>query len=171
MEQGIDVTVDVLTRSIVNVITGDVFNTEVLAIGSSDVKHLRSGWRFNWLKEMRLHSTYKLVIAGNLEVIQGLVSITLKEDHVFINLIESANFNIGANKVYEGVGGNLFAFACKRSFDAGLDGFVVFHAKSNLVRHYREKLGAERIGNSLVMVIETDPARRLVDTYFSGRNR
>ena len=34
-----------------------------------------------------------------------------KGDHIFINLVENAPFNIGKKKLYEGVPGNLFAFA------------------------------------------------------------
>ncbi len=53
---------------------------------------------------------FKLAIAGNPSIIQGLISLTEKEDHVYMHLIESAPFNLGRNKVYFGVPGNLVAF-------------------------------------------------------------
>jgi hypothetical protein len=162
----LDIYIDRLTHSIENVITGDVFDTEILPVDSADRKTLRTGWRFDWISEITRHDVYKLVIVGNPNIIQGLISIKAQNDHLFINLVESASFNIGRNKIYEGVGGNLFAFACRRSFEYGLEGFVVFHAKSNLIRHYSQHLGAARIGHSLVMVIDTEAAQKLVDIYY-----
>jgi len=54
-----------------------------------------------------------------------------------MNLLESAPFNIGENKLYEGVAGNLVAYACKVSFQHGFDGYVAFTAKTNLIEHYK----------------------------------
>lgn len=56
---------------------------------------------------------------------------TIEQEHVFMNLLESAPFNIGKNKIYEGVAGNLVAYACKISFQRGFDGNVAFTAKLN----------------------------------------
>jgi hypothetical protein len=86
-------------------------------------------------------------------------------DNVFMHLVESAPFNIGQNKIYEGVPGNLVAFACKTSFKNGLQGFVSFFSKTNLIDHYVKTLGAYHFGGHL-MVISTDPAQILVDKYF-----
>jgi hypothetical protein len=59
---------------------------------------------------------YKLTIVNNPNVIQGLLSLTIQSDHIYMNLLESASFNIGKNKLYEGVAGNLVAYSCKGSF-------------------------------------------------------
>jgi hypothetical protein len=83
-----------------------------------------------------------LTIVNNLDIIQRLTSLTIKTDHIYMNLIESAPFNLGRNKIYEGVGGNLVAFACKVSFQTGFDGFVSFTAKTKLIKHYEKTLGA-----------------------------
>lgn len=77
-------------------------------------------------------------------MIQGLISLKPNYDHVFVHLIESAKFNQGKAKQYAGVPGNLFAFACKRSFDLGYGGFVTFVPKTQLVQHYVETRGASR---------------------------
>jgi len=90
---------------------------------------------------------YKLTIAGNLNIIQGVLSIRREKDHVFMNLLENAPFNIGKNKQYEGVAGNLVAFACKISFQAGFEGFLAFTAKTKLIKHYEENLGAIHFGS------------------------
>jgi hypothetical protein len=69
------------------------------------------------------------------EVIQGLLSVEDKNDHIFMHLIESAKFNIGKTKTYFGVPGNLVAFACKVSMDKGYQGFLAFDTKSALIKH------------------------------------
>jgi hypothetical protein len=92
---------------------------------------------------------------------------TIKPDHIFLNLTESASFNRGINKLYEGVPGNLVAFACRLSFQRGYDGFVAFHAKTQLVKHYERTLKAFHYGNQL-MVIETNAANELVNKYFKS---
>jgi hypothetical protein len=46
----------------------------------------------------------------------------VREDHVYMHLIESAPFNPGRNKVYIGVTGNLVEIVCRISFDRGFDG-------------------------------------------------
>jgi len=67
---------------------------------------------------------YKLTIAGNPTIVQGLLSIEVKLDHIFIYLLESAIYNKGKNKIYSGVPGNLVAFACNLSFQKGFQGVI-----------------------------------------------
>ena len=81
-------------------------------------------------------------------------------------LIESAPFNYGKNKMHYGVAGNLIAFACKRSFELGFDGFVAFTAKTTLMEHYIKTLGAVPIGGQR-MAIEDKQALELIKKYFN----
>ncbi len=111
---------------------------------------------------------YKLIVENNKSVIQGLISLTYKEGFVFVELVESADFNIGRNKVYYGVAGNLFAFACKQSWDKGNFGYVAFNAKTNLIEHYKKSIGAKQIGNSNQMVIEPLEASELINKYYKN---
>jgi len=85
-----------------------------------------------------------------------------------MDLLESAPFNIGKNKLYEGLAGSLAAYACKTSFQKGFDGFVVFTAKTQLINHYKETLGAYHFKNQK-MIIDTEPAKFLVTKYFKTR--
>lgn len=110
---------------------------------------------------------YKLTIVNNPHIIQGITSLSIKPDHIFLNLIESAPFNKGKAKLYEGVAGNLVAFACRLSFQRGNEGFVSFHSKTNLIKHYEETIHAKHFGNQL-MVLDTAAALRLVDKYFKS---
>jgi hypothetical protein len=161
--------IDSLTNSIINTFTNDSFETDITHLTKADLKTVtkKRGWLFNWTKELRLNDreVYKLTIVNNPRVIQGLISLSLRDDNVFMHLVESAPFNIGQNKIYEGVAGNLVAFACKTSFAHGLQGFVSFFSKTKLIDHYVKTLGAYHFGGHL-MVISTDPAQILVDKYF-----
>jgi hypothetical protein len=155
----------------VNTISGDSFPTEVSLLIKQDLKDItkKNGWLFDWKKELKATNSevYKLTITNNLNVIQGLTSLTVKADHVLIHLIENAPFNRGKDKLYEGVPGNLVAFACRLSFQRGNDGFVAFHSKTDLVNHYIKTLGALHQGNQL-MVIESEAATKLVNKYFKS---
>jgi hypothetical protein len=82
-----------------------------------------------------------------------------------MNLLESAPFNIGKNKLYDGVAGNLVAFACKLSFQRGFEGFVAFTAKTKLIGHYEKTLGAYHFGGQR-MIIPTLASKNLVEKYF-----
>lgn len=108
---------------------------------------------------------YKLTIVNNPNIVQGLLSITIESDHILINLLESAPFNIGTNKLYQGVAGNLVAYACQTSFQNGFDGFVAFTAKTKLIKHYEKSLGAYHLGGHR-MIIPQHAAQLLVDKYF-----
>lgn len=167
--QYIDIEIDKLTSSLENVITGDSFPTDIIIMDQSDFKSVtkKEGWLFNWKEEFKRpdRDVYKLTIVNNQNVIQGLVSLSVKSDHVYMHLIESAPFNKGKSKVYAGVPGNLVAFACKLSFQRGFEGYLSFLSKTNLIDHYEKTLGAIRAGGQL-MVINTAAALRLTNKYF-----
>jgi hypothetical protein len=165
----LDFVIDKLTNSIQNTITGDSFPTEVSRFTLKDLKTVtkKKGWLFDWKKELNDDSknVYKLTIVNNSDIIQGLVSLSIEQDHVFMNLLENAPFNLGKNKMYDGVAGNLVAYACKTSFQQGFDGFVAFTAKTALIEHYSKTLGAYHFGGHR-MIIPTDSSRILVEKYF-----
>lgn len=79
--------------------------------------------------------------------------------------LRNAPFNQGKTKLFEGVAGNLVAFAYQLSFQRGFEGNVSFLSKTNLINHYIDSLGAIHIGNH-VMVIEKNATTKLVEQYF-----
>ena len=166
-----DFIIDRLTNSIQNTISGDSFSTEVVRLTKADLKQAtkKSGWNFNWKIELddNAKEIYKLIISSSPDIIQGLLSLTIEPDHVFMNLVESAPFNIGKNKLYEGVAGNLVAFACQLAFQRGFDGFVAFDAKTKLIPHYEKTLGAIHFRGQR-MIIPTHAAQILIDKYFKS---
>jgi len=165
----LDFEIDKLTNSIQNTISGDSFQTDVLRLTIKDLKKItkKNGWNFNWKSELadNAKEIYKLTIINNSDIVQGLISLTIEADHILMNLLESAPFNIGENKLYEGVAGNLVAYACKVSFQHGFDGYVAFTAKTNLIEHYEKTLGAYHIGRNR-MIIPAQLAKILVERYF-----
>ena len=168
---GLDFSIDKLTNSIENIVTGDSFQTEVSLVSSSDLKMVtkKNKWLFNWKYEHKQpeREIYKLTIVGNSNIIQGLISLEVKSDHVYMHLVENAPFNKGKRKVYAGVAGNLVAFACRLSFQRGYEGNVSFLSKSQLIEHYEKSLGARHFGGR-IMIIETRPALQLIDKYFKS---
>lgn len=166
----LDFVVDKLTKSIENTSTGEVFDTEIVRLTIQNLKQIKkTDWQFDWLKEIKdkRKEVYKLTSINNPTIIQGLLSIEDKQDHIFMHLIESAKFNKSKNKVYFGIPGNLVAYACKVSMDKGYQGFLAFDAKSVLIKHYQETLYATHF-RGLRMFIETNAAIRLISQYFKS---
>ncbi|MBI3235939.1 MAG: hypothetical protein HYZ42_18210 [Bacteroidetes bacterium] len=166
---GLDFEVDKLTNSIENIITGDSFPTEVSLLTRNELKILskKNGWLFNWTQEFKRpeRDVYKLTIVGNSNIIQGMLCLEIKLDHVYIHLVENAPFNKGKKKMYSGVAGNLVAFACKISFQRGHEGNVSFLSKPQIIEHYEKSLGAIHFGGR-IMIIETKAALKLINKYF-----
>jgi hypothetical protein len=164
----VDIIIDKLTRSIENAVSGDSFKTEVLIITPKDIKTIKKrDWLFDWKTEAKNKGKliYKLIISGNPTIIQGLISLQDKGDHIYMHLIESNKFNRGKKKIYLGVSGNLVAFACKLSFERGYLGIMSFESKTKLIDHYKKTLGASLLfGN--IMAIDSRAAGKLINQYF-----
>ncbi|MBX9784621.1 MAG: hypothetical protein K2X48_15130 [Chitinophagaceae bacterium] len=83
----LDFEVDKLTRSVENVLSGDSFPTEISNLKRTDIHQItkKNGWLFNWKKVLDAddREVYKLTIQGNPDIIQGLVSISFEDDHVY----------------------------------------------------------------------------------------
>jgi hypothetical protein len=73
-------------------------------------------------------------------------------------------------KKYEGIGGNLFAFACKYSQEIGFDGVVAFFAKTNLIHHYSVTLRASLFKNQKMLIFKKD-AEFLINKYFKDEEK
>ena len=164
----INVRIDRLTKSIQLRITGEVFDTMIEQLWPTDSDLLKDGaWQFDWVRELhqKNREVYTLTTILNPTIIQGLISLEERNDHIFVHLVENAEFNKGRQKLFEGVPGNLFAFACKMSFEKGFEGYVIFESKMKLIPHYEVSLGAKLI-YGIRMLIDTTAALILVRQYF-----
>lgn len=64
----------------------------------------------------------------------------------------------------------LFAEAVKQSFEHGFDGVVYFKAKTDLIEHYQNELGAVLINpRERIMAIDERSAKNLYDRYNKGK--
>lgn len=162
--------VNKLTGIIEEAVTGKRLETLISPVRHSDLKLLlkKNGWKFNWRKEYNTGSreVYKLLTKGDANI-QGIISIESLPEQLYteLHLIESAPHNYGKSKKYIGVPGNLVAFACIKSFEMGFEGFVGFVAKSRLIQHYIDTLGAEMAFRNR-MLISTKSAKKLVNSYY-----
>ena len=164
----VDIEIDKLTNSIENLVSGDIFDTEIFQLFAKDSRIVnKTDWQFNWQEQVKLsdREVYKLTIKDNPKIIQGLISITDQGDHIYMHIIESAKFNKGKTKIYAGVPSNLVAFACKLSYDKGYEGYLAFDAKTVLIKHYEQTLFATHFKGTKMM-IETPAANRLINQYF-----
>lgn len=172
----INLEIDTLTPCLINAKTGEIIQTSIEQIhpNKSDFKD----WEFDWSKpESKGYSVYALKAEGDSRI-QGLIATKSDPINYAINIdiVESAPHNnthnknnVGGKKEYEGVGGHLFAEACRQSKEAGYDGYVFFDAKNNLIPHYQSKLGAMQIGSSQRMIIDETSAQKLIDKYYGGK--
>lgn len=166
-------TIDQLTNCIQNVFTGQYYDTELVPVKQKDeLKDVtkKNGWKFNWKSFLATpeKQVYKLVIkSDDTGKIQGLISIENAAGFVEVHHVENAPDNYGKTKQYAGVCGNLFAFACMKSFDLGNEGFVAWTSKTDLINHYIETLGAQIISiKSHRMFLESPEAKKLVNSYY-----
>lgn len=138
----LNIEIDKLTNSIENVITGESFETEFRRVTSKEIK--KKEWLFDWHKELKEKNcqVFKMTTVENKNIIQGLISQIIEDKYITANLVENAKFNRGKAKIYLGVGGNLFAYACLKSKELGFEGYVGFTAKTSLIDYYAKTLGA-----------------------------
>jgi hypothetical protein len=72
------------------VATGDSFPTDVSPLVKTEIRQVskKNGWLFNWKSELDVNDreVYKLTIQGNPNVIQGLVSLSVDVDHIYMHL-------------------------------------------------------------------------------------
>ncbi|MCL2388621.1 MAG: hypothetical protein FWC89_13900 [Defluviitaleaceae bacterium] len=166
----LDIMIDKLTPCLEKVSTGKILQTTFSIATDSDVSDLaKKGWLFDWTdKELGKANIYKLLVRGD-DTIQGLVAAEVVKNAVYVQIIESAPHNLGANKQYIGVGGHLFAIAIKLSFVNGFGGYIYFDAKNlELANHYSDMLGATRIPariHEYRMEVLEETAMKVIDAY------
>lgn len=168
-ENVLNVEIDKFTPCLENVKTGEILETTYSLANQSELRQLK-GWNFDWMsKELKEAEIYKLQIKGDSDI-QGLVALTKfdRDKAIYVNIAESAPHNLGHNKLYNGVGGHLFAIAAQYSKGLGYGGFVFMDAKNvELVKHYQNNLGAKLLGmpHEYRMFIDEDTAENLLRIY------
>lgn len=172
-KMGLSIEIDKFTPCLVEKATGKIVDTQYSVATKNELKAInKQGWNFNWTSDdLRNSTTYKLTLDNDgKNTIQGLIAVTdfPKDKALYINIAESAPHNIGKNKMYEGVGGHLFAIAAKESVNKGYEGFMFLDAKNiDLVKYYHDKFGATLLGmpHPYRMFIDEHNAHKLLKVY------
>lgn len=170
---GLDFIIDKLTNSIERRDTRESQRTSIVMTSAKEIGavHKKDGWSFNWKKEFKLgdRQLYKLTLEGD-NKIQGLISLEPRphDKYIEMHLIECAPHNLGCNREFIGVAGNMVAFGCRMSFELGFEGYVCFTAKTKLIDHYIKTLGAQVLNNTGRMTILPTASKILVSSYYHG---
>ncbi|WP_052599682.1 hypothetical protein [Aureispira sp. CCB-QB1] len=140
---------------IINTHTGEEYKGEIEQLRKSDVSKLNENdnFEFDWSKESE-NDVYKIRRKGIDETL-GLISLTdyPKEKRIHINLIEASKENVGKNKKFKNIAGNLIGFACKKAFQKGYDGFVSLLPKTELIPVYIA-YGFKKVGLFLAVFLK-----------------
>lgn len=107
---------------------------------------------FNWKLE-KAFEVYKLVLIEKNEIV-GLMSLCdiIAESRFEIKLLAVSRENSGREKKYEGITGNLIAFACREALKFyGDHGVVSLLPKTRLKLHYMKKYGMLEAGPQLFL--------------------
>ena len=168
----VDIIIDSITNCLKERKTGIIYDSEYRIVTKTiskkeAIKLQASGWKFDWsIPHINGYEIYELLLKDD-NIVQGMIALKHIREHYYthVDIVESAPFNVGRNGKYAGVGAHLFAIACKLSWDAGNEGYVQFKAKTDLVEHYRETLGAQNI-DAQNMFIDSYGALQLIRKYF-----
>lgn len=167
--ENVNVKIDKFTPCLEDTKTGEIVKTNFSVVPKEELETLK-GWKFDWLSnDLKSAEIFKLQVEND-NNIQGLVALTKfeRDKAVYVNIAESAPHNLGKNKLFNGVGGHLFAIATQRSKELGYGGFVFMDAKNaELVKHYHDTLGATLLGipHPYRMFIDEEAADRLLKIY------
>lgn len=126
-------------------------------------KITKARYFFDWKTE-RENEVYKLTLAGRDDIL-GLLSLVEHNDkRMQINLLAVSKENRGAKKIYEGIAGNLIAWACREAVKRfGEDACVSLIPKTKLVKHYIKEYGMMKAGQSLFL--SDEPLLNMLEEY------
>ncbi len=154
---------------ILDLITGELVKAEIVRMDTSIVPLKKDGWNFNWrsLSKVPNGQCYVLRTLNSPSQIEGALCLKHEFGMVIMDALELAPHNIGQqNKRYDYIAGCLIAFGCKESFkiDGDYKGFLTFVSKTNLIRWYIEKYGAE-LALGQRMFIDWENGEKLIQRY------
>ena len=141
--------------NVVEVLTGKIYQIEVLLVESSDYKILtKTRYFFDW-KEEKDQEIYKLVMIGQNDIL-GLISIERipSEWRIHIRLLTVSLENKGEKKIFEKIAGNLIAFVSKIAIaDFGELACISLRPKSSIAQHYIIKYNMNVTGATLSLEV------------------
>ena len=172
------VDIDELVPCLINTVTGDVVETEVIKITRKTFLskfNAKSGWYTNWKELSKNCDIYALVIKGSVDI-QGLIAMDLEKSSDmqagFISWAVAAPWNNPEQtdeKRYNGVGGHLIAIAAEWAERNGYGNIVTgFCRNINIMNHFINSHGAEFLDTRLHpyhIIFDTDASLRIREVY------
>lgn len=161
----IEVEIDEFTECLRDTKTDTLVDTSFSKMSPKEAASITKEWQFNWGNPPKDSTLYALKVNG-VEGAQGLLAIReLASEHtMYVDLVESNPANVGKDGAYKGVGGHLFAEACRQAKNNSYD-YIYFDAKTKLVDYYHKTLGAVSISNQR-MVIDGEAFNNLIKKYY-----
>jgi len=127
--------------NIIELSSGKIIPVEIIPVIEEDFKNIsKKRYFFDWKKE-KAFNIYKLMIKGESDIL-GLASIEIipSEWRIHIRLLTVSIENIGENKRYDKIIGNLIAFISKLSVKEFAElACVSLVPKTAIAKHYIEK--------------------------------
>lgn len=150
---------------IIHAETGVRYDVVVERLSDADYESItKKRYFFNWKTE-KGNRVYKLKLTHSEEIL-GLMSLLhYEEEHRFeIKLLAVSRENRGKYKQYEGISGNLIAFACREARRLyAIDGCVSLVPKTKLRVHYIKMYGM--IDSGYQLFLEGPEMTRLLIKY------
>jgi hypothetical protein len=154
---------------ILDTITGKLIKSEIITPDAKAIPLKKDGWKFNWKQLSKTGNIYVLRTMDSKDTIEGALCLRVESGMLVMDALELAPHNVGQkNKRYDYVAGCLIAFGCRESFKMPGDykGFLTFVSKTNLIRWYSEKYGAE-LALGQRMFIDWENGEKLIEKYLN----
>lgn len=154
---------------ILDKINGELVKSEIVPMDKNTIPLKKDGWNFNWrnLSKNGNGQSYILRTLNSPNQTEGALCLKFEYGMVIMDALELAPHNIGQkNKRYDYVAGCLIAFGCRESFkiEGSYKGFLTFVSKTNLIKWYAEKYGAE-LALGQRMFIDWENGEKLIEKY------
>ena len=152
-----------------NVQTGQRVETVIEPVAVARLGALSAGWRFDWLGQAATSEIYRLLAPTLGGETLGLIALrVITNQFVEVDLLEVNPSDVGRARGWEGIAGSLLAFAARRSILTGGEGYLTLYAKTELLAHYEQRYGFQRVGDSIRMILDDVSAARLIQRYEGG---
>lgn len=126
-------------------------------------KITKTRYFFDWKTEKE-NQVFKITLLGSDEIL-GLISLIEHSDkRIQINLLAVYKENRGSKKKYEGIAGNLIAWAGREAVKKfGKDACISLIPKTKLVKQYMKEYGMTEAGKSLFL--SDEPLLQILEKY------
>ena len=151
--------------NVIETSSGNSHIVEINPVEDGDYKTLsKSRFFFDWKKE-KAYEIYKLQLSGTSEIL-GIISLEKipEEWRVHIRLLTVSKDNRGKEKQYDGIAGNLIAYAARIAVKEYAEyACVALRPKSQIAQHYIDKYNMKLTG--MTLSIEVPEILDLINQY------